>query len=312
MYDDEYYEYLQRRYCLRYLHILESIALNNKYTRWYINIVDSIIHQNLTRKEAKNIHGYIESHHIIPRCISRCEYDIKSKYNIVHCTAKQHFLLHILLVKMFDDIKIVNKFKKAVSMFCKSSNTQNRVLNSYQYAYARKCASESNSGCFNSGFGKPAAIAGRKCYNNGIANKFIKDGDKIPEGYRLGSSRKGVISITNGFTNKSIERGEIIPEGYWKGSYTKGRVSRLKGRKVGKYSEERKRAAHKPNIGNRHITNGISDKKLRVGQEIPEGWYIGRSNGSAAKENNPFSKANFKQEWREKSIINRKLSRILT
>lgn len=312
MYDEDYFIDKQKSYYLRYIFILQSICLDNKYSKWYINIVDNIINKNLTRKESKEKYGYIESHHIIPRCIAKCEYDIKSKYNIVHCTYKQHFLLHVLLVKMFDDIKIVNKFKRAVSIFCKSNTKQNRVLNSYQYSYARKCASESNSGGFNSGYGKPSVNTGRKCYNNGISNIFIKDNQDIPEGYIIGSFRKGEITITNGVTNKSIGREEIIPEGYWRGSNIKGKESPLKGIKVGKYSEERKTAAHKPNIGSRHITNGIYDKKLKTGEEIPDGWYIGRSKGTPNKQNNPFSKANFKEEWREKSIINRRLSRLLT
>lgn len=59
---------------------------DNKYTRWYLNIVN-----NPTLND-----GYTELHHIIPRSMGGSD----EASNLVRVTAKQHFVLHRLLVKM--------------------------------------------------------------------------------------------------------------------------------------------------------------------------------------------------------------------
>lgn len=61
--------------------------LDNKYTQWYFKIIES----------AKNNHdGYFEKHHIVPKSLGGSN----SKTNIVKLTARQHFICHLLLVKM--------------------------------------------------------------------------------------------------------------------------------------------------------------------------------------------------------------------
>jgi len=62
--------------------------LPNKYTRWYYNIIH--------RAQERSISGYTEKHHIIPRSLG----GINKKENLVHLTAKEHFICHILLIKM--------------------------------------------------------------------------------------------------------------------------------------------------------------------------------------------------------------------
>jgi hypothetical protein len=64
------------------------IFIDNKYTRWYYNIV------NLAKE--RTITGYTEKHHIIPKS---CGGD-NSKENLVVLTAKEHFICHLLLTKM--------------------------------------------------------------------------------------------------------------------------------------------------------------------------------------------------------------------
>lgn len=66
------------------------IFINNKYTRWYYNIVN--------HAKTRTITGYTEKHHIIPKS---CGGD-NSKENLVILTAKEHFICHLLLTKMVD------------------------------------------------------------------------------------------------------------------------------------------------------------------------------------------------------------------
>ena len=67
------------------------LFIDNKYTSWYNQIIESA-------KQNPNT-GYIERHHIIPRCMNGSN----DPENIVPLTARQHFICHMLLVKMVSD-----------------------------------------------------------------------------------------------------------------------------------------------------------------------------------------------------------------
>lgn len=64
----------------------------------YQRLYDAIVAKfyGPTRSEAKTIHGYVETHHILPRCQGGTD----DESNLVHLPAKAHFLLHYLLVKI--------------------------------------------------------------------------------------------------------------------------------------------------------------------------------------------------------------------
>ena len=62
--------------------------LPNKYTRTYYNIIN--------RARERVVDDYTESHHIIPRSLG----GNNSKQNLVDLTAREHFICHLLLVKM--------------------------------------------------------------------------------------------------------------------------------------------------------------------------------------------------------------------
>ena len=63
--------------------------LLNKYTRWYNLIITNA-------KNRVNLDGYRERHHIIPKSLGGSN----DSTNIVVLTAREHFICHLLLVKM--------------------------------------------------------------------------------------------------------------------------------------------------------------------------------------------------------------------
>lgn len=67
--------------------MVDVMFINNKYKSWY----DSIIQ----KAKVKNLSGYKEKHHILPRCLGGK--DIKK--NLVKLTAREHFIVHMLLCK---------------------------------------------------------------------------------------------------------------------------------------------------------------------------------------------------------------------
>jgi hypothetical protein len=91
-----------------YLQELDSFVIPNKYTKWYNSLIEKAANRfNIdpsiqiiqNRRRAKKQFGYIEGHHIIPRSI-KPELSI-NHFNIVYLTAKEHFIAHLLLTKMF-------------------------------------------------------------------------------------------------------------------------------------------------------------------------------------------------------------------
>jgi hypothetical protein len=67
--------------------MVDVMFINNKYKSWY----DSIIQ----KAKVRNLFGYKERHHILPRCLGGK--DIKK--NLVELTAREHFIVHMLLCK---------------------------------------------------------------------------------------------------------------------------------------------------------------------------------------------------------------------
>lgn len=113
-----------------YISQIISIALPNKYTRWYCNIIDRTLARASSRKGAiLLLNTKIEGHHILPKCFELG--GDKDKENITFLTTKEHFIVHHLLCKMFDDQKKYQMWH-AITQF--SRNT--RPLNSKQISTA--------------------------------------------------------------------------------------------------------------------------------------------------------------------------------
>jgi len=51
----------------------------------------------VNRKEAKKLFGYCEEHHVVPKCLGGND----EKENLVYLTAREHFLAHFLLIKIY-------------------------------------------------------------------------------------------------------------------------------------------------------------------------------------------------------------------
>ena len=67
---------------------MTNIFIDNKYSRWYFNIIYSA--------KLTPLIGTSEKHHILPKSLG----GDNNKINLVKLTPKQHFICHRLLVKM--------------------------------------------------------------------------------------------------------------------------------------------------------------------------------------------------------------------
>jgi len=78
-----------------------NLFIDNKYTKWYYEIINSALN--------RTPNGYTEKHRIIPGCMG-------GKYvpgNVVHLTAREHFVCHLLLTRMITKEPYLSKLKYA-------------------------------------------------------------------------------------------------------------------------------------------------------------------------------------------------------
>lgn len=86
----------------------------NKYTRWYNQIIELAQNRITT--------GYIERHHIQPRSLGGTD----SAANLVNLTAREHFVCHWLLTKIYPTGEEHYKMLNALRMMRAEKNGQQR------------------------------------------------------------------------------------------------------------------------------------------------------------------------------------------
>lgn len=117
--------------------------LQNKYTRWYEQIIEKAKEKNfsIAKRYAKKYYGYTEVHHIIPRSFGGSN----DADNLVRFSAREHFICHWLLTKMTtgnDRNKMLTAFVMMTGKGSKSARynfriTSSRVFEQIRVDYAK-------------------------------------------------------------------------------------------------------------------------------------------------------------------------------
>jgi len=131
----------------------------------------------IERAKDRKLECYKEAHHVIPRCMGGNDLP----ENLVDLTAREHFIAHLLLLKIYPK---QYGLIKAVNMMCAESSNQHRSMNR-MYGWLRerlsKEMSRSQRGNGNSQFGT------RWVHNNNKKqSKKIPKNDPLPEGWNEG------------------------------------------------------------------------------------------------------------------------------
>jgi hypothetical protein len=97
----------------------------------YKKIYDELISRAKSENRGKGEGVYYEGHHILPRCLGGRGYSNNPKHpNIVLLTAREHFVAHLLLTKIYpDNNKIINAYVMLVRNIVrrgKFNSTRNR------------------------------------------------------------------------------------------------------------------------------------------------------------------------------------------
>jgi hypothetical protein len=115
-----------------YLNKINQLSLNNKYCKWYNNIVNKGLSFSLP------INEYVERHHILPKSFNMG--GEKDKHNLVTLTARQHFVVHLCLTKMFSDKKLKQKTALAFVSLSRKNKYQTLRYNGRIYESLKKVA----------------------------------------------------------------------------------------------------------------------------------------------------------------------------
>ena len=102
----------------------------------YQKIYDSLIQKRLTHTLCE--HDYRERHRILPGCLGGQYIDA----NTVYLTAREHFIAHWLLYKIYR----TNKLAFAWFSMCRKSPGQKRTVTSRKYEYAKQAISTAQKG----------------------------------------------------------------------------------------------------------------------------------------------------------------------
>ena len=119
-----------------YIQIIKDLSHDNKYLKWYITIIQNAQNRASDKKEAKKLLEYCEKHHILPKSFNLG--GEKDELNFVYLTAREHFLVHLLMVKFLIQKNL--KIKMSVPLLRMGKKHQNSRL----YELARKFTSENS------------------------------------------------------------------------------------------------------------------------------------------------------------------------
>lgn len=157
--------------------------LTNKYSEWYYKIID--------RAKGRTLDGYVEHHHIIPRCIGGSD----DPENIVRLTAREHYICHWLLTKMASTKNEHHKLSCAFFYTLHGTKLQNKQFTARQYEVAKRTMSKAKRGAsvnynYNSYLNGPLS----KWNGSEEQKKFLRESlknRKITWGAEISKSRIG-------------------------------------------------------------------------------------------------------------------------
>lgn len=163
----------------------------------YNKIYDLVIQ----KRKQNSFEGYTECHHIKPRSLGGTD----TKENLVDLSAREHFICHLLLTKMYPEgsVEWIKMTKAFMCMLVRHSDNQKRYLNSRWYSFYKekfsKAQSISQSKEGNSQFGT--------CW---VYNSTLQKSMKIPKNelqcYLKEGWKKGRIIDPNRYQWTDVQR----------------------------------------------------------------------------------------------------------
>ena len=136
--------YYHKNYLLNQLKLNRYIFISMNYNKIYDDLMFSRLSLKPQRLKEKREGKYFEGHHIIPKCKGGIGTSTRPKNNpnIVLLTAREHFLSHWLLWRIYGDRQMSLAFHKMLS----TTNNHKRITSSRGYEEAKESFKLTNKG----------------------------------------------------------------------------------------------------------------------------------------------------------------------
>jgi hypothetical protein len=126
--------------------MVQSTFNDTKYTQWYLAIIEKAKQSPAT--------GYTEKHHIVPRSLGGSN----GQTNIIRLTARQHFVCHLLLIKMTSE-RDQRKMICAAHHMSVCHRREQYKITSLTYERLKRQRSETMRGHLNPMYGKTIKVS---------------------------------------------------------------------------------------------------------------------------------------------------------
>lgn len=162
----------------------------------------------ITRANNRTLNGYGEWHHIQPKCLGGSD----AKKNLAFLTAREHFVAHQLLVKMYPR---ESKLIYAVRMMTFNSNGER--INNRMYEWLKKRHSKAASdhakkriGSKNGMYGKHRSAKDKAAISRAQTGRI----PTLEQRTKMSEERRKRHWITNGLQTRHVNRNKPIPPGW--------------------------------------------------------------------------------------------------
>ena len=208
--------------------------LDNKYTKTYFNII--------YRARQREIDGYFESHHIIPKSLGGSN----KKENLINLTAREHFICHLLLIRMYDGMDKNKMIHASWAMATLENEHQKRYkIRSKTYEVLRKQYANIRSNALKGKQRPPLSEETKK-----KISESHKDKKRTP------MSEESKKKLSESLKGKNV--GKIRTE-----EQRLAMSERLKGKPGIKHSEETKQKLREINLGKKKGPISAETKKKK-------------------------------------------------
>jgi hypothetical protein len=192
----------------------------------YSKIYNSLINRALTREW---LDGYVEKHHIVPRCLGGSN----DSSNLVRLTAEEHFIAHLLLVKIFPTVSGLT-----VAVICLSRHPEINI-NNKAYGWLKRKHSELKKGKRHTEATKKLISDKKKGTPSPNKGKAMSDEQK----QKISIANTGRVSKKRGVPMSDEQKKKVSASltGKKQSAETiEKRAAKARGRKVGPPSDETK------------------------------------------------------------------------
>lgn len=115
----------------------------------YQSVYNQLIQKRKDHPATREEYGYVERHHIIPRS----EGGTNDSSNLINLTAREHYIAHLLLTKIYDDVKMLYAY--VMMSKCRScSKNKDFKINSHLYESLKRLRNKMSCSDGNSMYGR--------------------------------------------------------------------------------------------------------------------------------------------------------------